>query len=140
MTRERDHWLGLRHLALSVTDLDAHLRFYTELLGFTVEWRPDPDNVYLTTGQDNLALHRVEHHPGTGALDHFGFVVTRPEDVELWYQRVVQYGAKVTAAPRKHRDGATSFYFEAPERLVLQIIHHPPLEKPPAGPDPKAGG
>ena len=29
------------------------------LLGFAVEWEPDPDNVYLTSGCDNLALHRA---------------------------------------------------------------------------------
>ena len=29
-------------------------------MGMQVEWRPDPDNVYLTSGNDNLALHRVE--------------------------------------------------------------------------------
>ena len=33
-------------------------RFYTDLLGFAVEWEPDPDNIYLSSGIDNLALHR----------------------------------------------------------------------------------
>ena len=34
-------------------------RFYVDVLGFAVEWEPDPDNVYLTSGRDNLALHRA---------------------------------------------------------------------------------
>src|SRR5580698_7321236 len=55
---ERPAHAGLRHLALHVHDLDAMQRFYVELLGFTVEWTPDPDNVYLSSGIDNLALHR----------------------------------------------------------------------------------
>ena len=50
---------GLRHLALSVRDLDAMKRFYVDLLGFAVEWEPDADNVYLSSGIDNLALHRA---------------------------------------------------------------------------------
>ena len=33
-------------------------RFYVDLLGFAVEWEPDADNVYLSSGIDNLALHR----------------------------------------------------------------------------------
>ena len=33
-------------------------RFYVDLLGFEVEWEPDADNVYLSSGIDNLALHR----------------------------------------------------------------------------------
>ena len=50
--------LGLRHVALAVCDMAVCERFYVELLGMRVEWRPDPDNLYLTSGSDNLALHR----------------------------------------------------------------------------------
>src|SRR3984885_5345969 len=42
---ERPVHAGLRHLALKVHDLDAMKRFYVELLGFDIEWEPDPDNV-----------------------------------------------------------------------------------------------
>ena len=37
----------MRHVALFVTDLEASEAFYVDLLGMTVEWRPDDDNVYL---------------------------------------------------------------------------------------------
>ena len=57
-TMERPTHAGLRHLALNVRDLPAMKRFYVELLGFAVEWEPDPDNIYLSSGIDNLALHR----------------------------------------------------------------------------------
>src|SRR6185436_4884133 len=69
---ERPEHQGLRHLALNVRDPDAMKRFYVDLLGFTVEWEPDEDNVYLTSGTDNLALHRAPStdRPATpGALD-----------------------------------------------------------------------
>ena len=56
---ERPTHAGLRHLALNARDLAAMKRFYTELLGFAVEWEPDADNVYLSSGIDNLALHRA---------------------------------------------------------------------------------
>jgi len=45
---ERPRHNGLRHLALKVRDLDAMKRFYVDLLGFSVDWEPDADNVYLT--------------------------------------------------------------------------------------------
>src|SRR6185503_15398212 len=57
-TMDRPAHAGLRHLALNARDLAAMKRFYVELLGFTVEWEPDPDNTYLSSGIDNLALHR----------------------------------------------------------------------------------
>ena len=50
---------GMRHVALFVDDLAACEHFYTELLGMEVEWRPDEQNVYLTSGNDNLALHQA---------------------------------------------------------------------------------
>ena len=44
-------------------------RFYVDLLGFEIEWEPDADNVYLSSGHDNLALHRwrglATSRPGT---------------------------------------------------------------------------
>jgi catechol 2,3-dioxygenase-like lactoylglutathione lyase family enzyme len=65
---ERPRHNGQRHLALKVRDLDAMKRFYVDLLGFSVDWEPDADNVYLTSGTDNLALHRVlpPRHVGGG--------------------------------------------------------------------------
>ena len=55
---QRPSHAGLRHLALGVRQLEAMKRFYVDLLGFEVEWEPDADNVYLSSGVDNLALHR----------------------------------------------------------------------------------
>ncbi len=51
--------LGLRHLALNVRRMAAMKAFYVDVLGFQVEWEPDPGNVYLTSGRDNLALHQA---------------------------------------------------------------------------------
>jgi len=67
---------GLRHVALYVENFDACENFYVELLGMKVEWRPDPDNVYLCSGNDNLALHRAsvkykdKKMDGPQRLDH----------------------------------------------------------------------
>src|SRR6266478_5950559 len=56
---QRPTHAGLRHLALNVQRFDQMKRFYVDLLGFAVEWEPDADNVYLSSGIDNLALHRA---------------------------------------------------------------------------------
>ena len=78
---------GLRHVALNARNLEACERFYIKLLGMRVEWRPDADNVYLTGGNDNLALHRAssEFMPGESQrLDHIGFIIRTPEQVDAW--------------------------------------------------------
>lgn len=124
--------LGLRHLALFMKDLEAGEGFYVGLLGMTVEWRPDPDNVYLTSGHDNLALHRMPAgftSSGQQRLDHIGFIVESPEQVDVWYDFLRAHEVPMKTAPRTHRDGARSFYCLDPEGVTVQMIYHPPLSK-----------
>ena len=118
--------LGLRHVALRVGDLAAAERFFVDLLGYRVEWRPDPGNVYLVRDHDNVALHRAEASTGPGLLDHVGILVARAEDVDAWAAHLEARGAALLARPRTHRDGARSLYLAGPEGLVVQILHHPP--------------
>lgn len=121
---------GLRHVALNVRDLEACEQFYAELLGMAVEWRPDPDNVYLCSGNDNLALHRLPegHEPdGVQRLDHIGFILKNPEQTDAWYEFLQAHDVPMKTAPRTHRDGARSFYCYDPEGNVVQMIYHPPL-------------
>ncbi len=130
--------LGLRHVALRVRDLERCERFYAGLLGMRVEWRPDADNVYLTSGRDNLALHRVTTAPGAAEhqrLDHIGFMLGAPADVDAWHAYLGSRAVTIVKEPRTHRDGARSFYCLDPDGNCVQLIYHPPLagRPPPAG-------
>ncbi|UCH52566.1 MAG: VOC family protein [Pseudomonadota bacterium] len=121
---------GMRHVALCVKDLAACERFYGELLGMQVEWRPDADNVYLTSGADNLALHRVttEFAPNENQhLDHIGFILREPAQVDDWHEFLKTNGVEIVKAPRTHRDGARSFYCRDPDGNTVQMIYHPPI-------------
>ena len=124
---DRPAHAGLRHLALHARDLDAMKRFYVDVLGFDVEWEPDADNIYLSSGIDNLALHRANSEVTGGALDHLGLIVRTPEDVDKWAAFLESRGVELAVKPKTHRDGARSFYFKDPDGNVLQIIHHPPI-------------
>ncbi len=120
---------GLRHLALNVRDLEAMKRFYVDLLGFAIEWEPDADNVYLTSGVDNLALHRGSSEPvrERSPLDHLGVIVREAADVDRWAEFLESRGVAIEAKPRTHRDGARSCYLKDPDGNGVQIIHHPPI-------------
>jgi catechol 2,3-dioxygenase-like lactoylglutathione lyase family enzyme len=121
--------LGIRHVALFVRDLESAERFWVEVMGYEVEWRPDADNVYLHGGRDNLALHRAaaEAPASAGMLDHIGIAVAAPTDVDAWAAHLESHGVALKARPKTHRDGSRSLYFEAPSGLVVQIIHHAPM-------------
>lgn len=133
MSLSRPPHAGLRHLALNVQHLEEMKRFYVELLGFTIEWEPDVDNVYLSSGIDNLAFHRVSTSPPAaseavaGALDHLGVIVRLAEDVDRWAAFLESRGVTLDARPRTHRDGARSCYFRDPDGNKVQVIHHPPI-------------
>jgi len=133
----RPSTLGLRHLALWVSAdvFDATVRFYTDGLGLGVDWKPDPDNIYLSSGGDNVALHRVaaprvvshEQSP----LDHLGFAMRTADEVRDWYgylePRAAELSIELLNAPKLHRDGATSFYLRDPAGNQVQMLHVPSL-------------
>lgn len=122
--------LGMRHVALSVQDMQSCLQFYTEIVGMQLEWQPDDDNYYLTSGTDNLALHRAKPGcmpDGPQRLDHIGFIIRTPDEVDAWHAHFVQNKVRILQAPKTHRDGARSFYCADPAGNTLQLIYHPPI-------------
>lgn len=125
---------GMRHVALFVTAFDETERFYVDLLGMNVEWRPDNDNVYLCSGNDNLALHRALKGAPTGAqrLDHIGFIIDDIDQVDVWHDFLNHHQVKILNKPKTHRDGARSFYCFDPDGTSVQLIYHPPISHSPS--------
>lgn len=126
-----DQTAGLRHVALVVHAFDRCLDFYTRVLGMAIEWQPDPDHAFLSSGNDNLALYRsAEPAEAAGQrLEHIGFLLDAPEDVDRWHERLRAAGVTISQPPRTHRDGARSFFCLDPDGTRVQILHHPPLSR-----------
>ncbi|MCP9446904.1 MAG: VOC family protein [Nitrospira sp.] len=129
---------GLRHLALRVTNLPLSRRFYEQLLGMKVVWEPDPDNVYFSSGTDNLALHQIPHDelpafqpPAAQFLDHLGVILESPETVDQMYRELASMipslGGHIVKEPKRHRDGSYSFYFADPDGNVIQALYEPTI-------------
>jgi catechol 2,3-dioxygenase-like lactoylglutathione lyase family enzyme len=133
MAQRPDLGFGVRHVALFVRDLAACEHFYVDLLGMRVEWRPDPENLYLTSGGDNLALHQAAEgatrDQAHQRLDHIGVFVAEPEAVDAWFAWLGEQGVRMHSEPRDHRDGARSFYCYDPDGTLVQFIHHPPVSQ-----------
>ncbi len=123
---------GLRHVALFVTQFAECEYFYTHLVGMQIEWRPDADNLYLTSGHDNLALHRAPKGFVTDkqqTLDHIGFFLYEKTDVDDWHTYLIENNVVIKAAPKEHRDGTRSFYCADPDGNTVQFIYHPQAKK-----------
>lgn len=119
---------GLHHVALFIKNFAECEHFYTQLLGMTVDWRPDADNLYLTSGHDNLALHRAppDFSPvKPQRLDHIGFFLEKREDVDAWCEFLQTSRVTIKAPPKDHRDGSRSFYCADPDGNIVQMIYIP---------------
>ena len=127
---------GLWHLALKVTDLARSRAFYEQLFGMNVLWQPDAENVYLSSGSDNLALHQIPVSELMGYqnqhgqfLDHFGVVMETQEAVDRLFTTAQESGVKIVHRPKQHRDGSYSFYLADPDGNVVQVLYEPNISK-----------
>jgi catechol 2,3-dioxygenase-like lactoylglutathione lyase family enzyme len=122
---------GMRHIALKVSDVARSKSFYQDILGMEVVWEPDPQNVYLSSGCDNIALHEVSRNFATGAteqqLDHLGFVVATIDQVKQLEETFRASGVKIVHPFKVHRDGSASFYCADPDGIVIQMLYEPHL-------------
>jgi catechol 2,3-dioxygenase-like lactoylglutathione lyase family enzyme len=119
---------GMRHLALNVADVTRAADFYQRVFGMKLVWQPDADNAYLSSGCDNLALHRrAADVQGVQALDHLGFIATSIEEVEADFAWAQVNGLKIVNPLKHHRDGSVSFYVSDPDGNVIQVLYEPTI-------------
>ena len=133
--QEKKKTRGLRHLALRVRDVQVSRQFYARLFEMKTVWQPDPENVYLSTGYDNLALHQVapeelsqltlsQVHP----LDHLGFLMDSPESVDSLFKEATEQGITIVKPLKRHRDGSYSFYLADPDSNTVQVLFEPTVQ------------
>jgi len=122
---------GMRHIALKVRSAKRSKEFYQDILGMDVVWQPDPQNIYLSSGCDNIAIHEAPESFVASAqerhLDHLGFVVESIERVKELEQDFRARGVTIVHPFKVHRDGSASFYCADPDGIVIQMIYEPTL-------------
>ena len=121
----------MRHLALKVKNVAQSKTFYQEILGMDVVWEPDAENVYLSSGCDNIAIHAVSANFAASAeekqLDHLGFIVESTERVKELEREFIAKGVRIVHPFKAHRDGSASFYCADPDGIVIQMLYEPHL-------------
>ena len=122
---------GMRHIALKVRSAARSKKFYQDILGMDVVWEPDPQNVYLSSGCDNIAIHEVTDSFAERAeerqLDHLGFVVESVDRVKELEEDFRGRGVTIVHAFKVHRDGSASFYCADPDGILIQMLYEPHL-------------
>jgi glyoxylase I family protein len=119
--------LGISHVALSVADIDAAARFWTEVMGF---------EAFIENPRFRLLIHRGVHlavvvsdHESavTGpfderriGLDHLAFAVPDIEGLRSWEQRLTKLG--VPNSGITETDGGHHLNLRAPDNLPLELF------------------
>lgn len=121
----------MRHIALKVRDVAKSKQFYQEMLGMEIVWEPDSQNVYLSSGCDNIALHEISSEFAASAvekqLDHLGFIVESIERVKELEEEFRRRGVTIIHPFKVHRDGSASFYCADPDGILIQLLYQPTL-------------
>ena len=126
----------LDHIGLRVKDVEASLRFYSELLGLKAErvdeWRKGEigfPSVRLnadTLIDFFLSEKKVDNENKEINQDHFCLVI-EPTDMEHLKTRLEELGVRIHAGPGKrwgaHGD-ATSLYMYDPDQNVGELRHY----------------
>jgi catechol 2,3-dioxygenase-like lactoylglutathione lyase family enzyme len=133
--QEKRKTRGLRHVALRVRNVSISRQFYETLFDMKIVWQPDPENLYLSTGYDNLALHQISpeelhqfNHTQIHPLDHIGFLMDSPESVDALYKEATERGVPILKPLKQHRDGSYSFYLSDPDQNTIQVLFEPTVQ------------
>ena len=129
MTARPSAFRGIRHVAFGVTNLEECEAFYKDVMGMELLYRANENLVYLTCGNDNLSLARVDEASARGStFDHYGFIVEDKETLDEWHSYFSSLdGVPVLDEPHDHADGARSFHIKDPAGNVIQPIFHPAI-------------
>lgn len=131
----------LHHLAITVTDLDASVRWYESV--FDVHHlmdEPHPGGLGRILSDADMtlmfALHRHDNNDGvpfdetTTGLDHAGFMVPTRADLETWQEHLEVNGVvrgdaadkPLTQSPIVDRPYGSVLVFRDPDNVQLEFV------------------
>lgn len=126
--RRRHTMPTLDHFIMKVNDIDASVRFYTEILGFAAEGTDGPFTV-IRVGPDS----QIQLAPwGTPGFEHYAFGVSRAEFDRI-FERIkaagIAHGPTFDAVGTNTGPGeesgargrAPTLYFNDPNKHLLEI-------------------
>jgi catechol 2,3-dioxygenase-like lactoylglutathione lyase family enzyme len=90
---------GLSHIALAVRDPDRSLAFYSAAFGVKEYYR-DADMIQVQGPGPNDVIafeHRPDIAGNAGGIIHFGFRLTRPEDIDVAVAAIEKAGGTITS-------------------------------------------
>ena len=114
-------------VSLTVKDLQESLRWYTELVGFTLDRKMERygelRGAVITAGNVRMLLNQDDGGKGWERVKGQGFSISinTEQDVDTIAKRVVDGGGKLTTEPADMPWGARAFRLHDPDGYQISI-------------------
>jgi catechol 2,3-dioxygenase-like lactoylglutathione lyase family enzyme len=126
---------GLTHISLAVRDPERSLRFYSQVFGVREYYRDETSIQVQGPGpHDILAFERKARAAGSpGGIEHFGFRLLRPEDIDAAVKEVERAGGSLLRRGQ-FAPGSPYAYVRDPDGYEIEIWYEftrdiPPLRR-----------
>jgi len=134
---ELPEFVGIGHLDLSVSDVEASATWYEQALGLRRLRRvdfPDRTMIVLFHQPTGLVIGLNQHagHPGgrfderRSGLDHVGFAVGRREDLDAWQAHLTSLD--IEHSPVADTEVGSALVFRDPDHIQLEMWWSRPRE------------
>src|SRR6266849_644639 len=132
--------IDVAHVNLNVTDLNRAIRFYTELLGFTIAFQYEGAVAWLNFGQyrdgveglghgfHDVALYKIakpalDDRRQRAGLNHLALRLRTPAEVDRAAEYLQAGGVKVLKGPQTHKEDRDRYlYFEDPDGNMIELV------------------
>lgn len=113
---------GLTHINLAVRDLDRTLQFYETVFGVKEYYRDSESIQVLGPGKhDVIAFEKDRSKAGKASgIAHFGFRLTRPQNIEIAVKEVERAGGKILRRG-EFAPGLPFVYVHDPDGYEIEI-------------------
>jgi lactoylglutathione lyase len=130
------HAVGIGGSGINVTDMDAQVEFYTEVIGLKIARRLDLANgkeVLLRAGDGEdgpiLALAKVDNMKPKPGKESYGRVILRVTNNEAMAERIVEAGGSIHSTVDLP-SGEMIIFARDPEGFMIELLQAEPA---PAG-------
>lgn len=118
---------GFHHIMLKAADLDATVRFYTQVLDFKVEF--SFTGGAMLVADDGVHLEVMAGGQPFSATQGFAHIALATDDVDAVLDKVRAYGQPVTVEPRDHTFDCQPAvrvrlaFFTGPSDETVELFH-----------------
>lgn len=115
----------LNHVALHVRDLEASIRFYTDVLGLTQIDRPAfnfPGAWFALGSQELHLIADPDLDPARRRHHHFALLT---DDAFAAKAELAARGVSALEGPSPRPDGPLQLFFHDPDGYRIELYHHP---------------